>query len=652
MRSPARHADTIARRSPMDSFHDASPQDVPPAPARARLWSVLLPALLIIASGWYAFAPALHGEWIWDDTIDLTENKLLRDPAGLAQIWLNPGAGLYDYYPLKFTVQWVQWQAWQTDTFGYHVTNVLLHLLSAFLVWRILRRLGVQHAWIGGALFAVHPLTVESVAWITELKNTLSLPFLLLAFARYLDFDERGRRGDYVASLLFFTAALLSKSSVVMLPPALLLYAWWRRGRIVAGDLRAAIPFFALSLASGLTTIWFQAHVALGEEAIGFNPFGGIGARVLCAGGAALFYLVKSILPAGLMTIYPQWPLDPAPWWVWAAWPLLAAAAAGAWTMRRGFGRHLLFGLGWFLLFAAPILGFVTISSQRFSWVLDHLAYVPLLGVVGLAAAGIDVVLRRVPAGVGRCTLLGVVVVIAGFMVTSHGHAQAYVSEETLWREAATRNPHSPYAQANLAGAVRAAGRNAEAIPIFRAAIRLKPDFADAYYNLGNALRDTGDLENALAAYLEATHLKPTLALAHSNRAVVLAQLGRIDEALAACDEALKSHPNYFDALLNRGVLLARLGRLQEALPPLQAAVRLAPQAASAQFNLAKTLAALGTPAEALPHFEAALQASPEHPQVLAEFARSLAALGRFEQARATYDRARAVDASLPPANF
>lgn len=611
----------------------------------------LLIAVLALAT-WFAFSPALHGGWVWDDTLDLVDNRLLRDADGLWKIWFQPTAGLYDYYPLKFTVQWVQWHLWQNDTFGYHVTNVVLHFAGALLFWRVLRRLGVRHGWIGAVLFAVHPLTVESVAWVTELKNTLSLPLLLLAVDRWLAFDEHGRGRDYAAALALFLASLLSKTSGVMLPATLLLHAWWRRGRINARDAARTAPFFAVALALGLVTVWFQQRVALGEAAANFNPVGGPLARMLCAGSSALFYLGKAFAPLDLNPIYPQWSLAEPEWWVWLAWPIFAAAFFAAWWLRARGGRHAMLGLGWFLLIAAPVLGFVTISSQRFSWVLDHLAYTPLLGVLGVVAAAVSAGIARLPAGFGRLVVLCTAILSGVLAGVSRAHSEIFQNEETLWTAAVERNPNSWFAHFTLGNALRTRGLEAEAILHYEHALVLRPNFAEAHYNLGNALAAVGRREEALAAYLRATELQPTLALAHSNRAVLLAQLGRDEEAIEACEAALKIRPEFYDAQLNAGLLLLRANRPDEALPHLAVAVRMAPHAEAAQFNYANALVALARPAEAIAHYEAALKRAPDNAQILARLARALATVGRTNEAHARYERARALDTTLPPPDF
>ena len=292
-------------------------------------------AALILLVGWWAFAPAFHGGWLWDDPLEITDNPELRDLDGLRNAWFAPMTS--DYFPLKTTVQWVLWRCWHDQPAGYHLTSAGLHLLSALLLWHLFKKLGIRLAWFGGLLFALHPVTVESVAWIAELKNTLSLPLLLLAMCAWIDYDNQGRRSDHLRAVLFFLAAMLCKSAVVMFPAVLLLYAWWKRGRITWKDFKASAAFFAISLILGLVTVWFQSHRAINWVVI---PIGGFLSRLACAGLALSFYSAKAVLPARLIPIYPQWVVNPPAPVQFLPWLGLGAVGWVLWKNRTGWGRH------------------------------------------------------------------------------------------------------------------------------------------------------------------------------------------------------------------------------------------------------------------------------------------------------------------------
>jgi protein O-mannosyl-transferase len=560
--------------------------------AGQRRWVDLLLVGVILAAGWFAFFPALHGDWVWDDVLDVTGNPLLRDADGLRKIWFDP-TGLYDYYPVKYTVQWLQWHLWHNDTFGYHLTNVGLHLVSAFLVWHLLRKLGARGAWLGALLFTVHPLVVESVAWIAELKNTLSLPPLLAAFSCWLSFDEHGRRRDYLGALLLFLVAMLCKTSVVMFPVTLLLHASWRRGRTRFADVKASAPFFAVSLVLGLVTIWFQHHRALTGIEADLPLAADCWTRLAGAGGVLAFCFWKCVLPVALMPVYPQWAVAPSVPWLWLPWVVLAALLFWSWRNRATWGRHTLFGLGWFLLNLAPFLGFFAISYQRFTWVMDHLVYMPLLGLIGLAAAGAGAALDRLRLPVRGCALAGIGTLCGALTFASHRHAAIFQSDDALWTYTVQHNPGAWLAHYNLGNVRMKQGRTAEAIRAYEQAVQLRPDLAEAQCGLGVALLCVDRRGEAIPHLQAALLVRPAMAEAHTALANAFAANGRLGEALPHYAEAVRLKPADANFQFNLGNALLQSGRFQEAAAHLREAVRLDPTDAQARQALAAALARL-----------------------------------------------------------
>ncbi len=219
-----------------------------------RRWRELLGIVIFTLLGFLIYSPSLLGDWLWDDEADISHNLITQSPNGLWSIWFQPGTQV-DYYPIKASVQWIQWHLWRNDMLGYHLTNVVLHIVNALLVWRLFNRLNLRLAWLGGLIFLIHPANVESVAWIAELKNTLSMTPFLLAMTAYIDYEESHRARDYWLALGLFLAAMLTKTSMVMFPVVILLYVWWKRGRIRGSDLWHSAPFFAVSLLLGLVTV-------------------------------------------------------------------------------------------------------------------------------------------------------------------------------------------------------------------------------------------------------------------------------------------------------------------------------------------------------------------------------------------------------------
>ena len=368
-------------------------ETVPPTTEAGRWRDFLLHAAIIVLAGLWIYSPAYHGDWLWDDDQLLTANPVVQSGSlqGLGKLWFNPDGA--DFFPLSYTALWAQWPFFKNTPTGYHVTTIVLHVIGSLLLWALLHRMRVPGAWLSGLIFAIHPVAVESVAWVSETKNTLSLPLFLLSCLCWVVQDEE-REGPrrtwfYVLSIVFFLLAMLAKTSMVGLPVLLLLHAWWKRGTVTLQDVIRAAPFFLISIVLGIITIQYQHGRAIGAEKI---LVGGVASRIATAGMAILFYLAEIVWPVNLLPIYPRWEVDPPKAWQFLAWPVIAAAAAWIWANRGtadrpGWGRNVLFGLGFFLLMVLPVLGFVTISYMRITWVADHFNYLPMIGVIALIGA-------------------------------------------------------------------------------------------------------------------------------------------------------------------------------------------------------------------------------------------------------------------------
>ena len=580
--------------------------------------------LLILLAGWWVYLPALHGGWLWDDHVDVVQNPVIHDPAGWWKIWLAPSG--WHFFPLKSTVQWLQWQLWQDHTTGYHVTNLALHLVGALLLWRVLNRLGLRHGWLGGLLFAVHPIAVESVAWIAELKNTLSLPLLLLAALAWLDYAERGRRPDYARSLLFFVAALLAKSSVVMFPFCLLLHSAWRHGRISRTTVRATLPFFAVSLGLGLVTVWFEHQQNSAVQAL--MPAYGIASRLAGAGGAIGFYFWKCLVPTGLSPVYAEWPLE-SPSLLWFS-PWLAVIVVGTFSVRAWstWGRHVGLGLGFFVLNLVPVLGFVPMAYHHIAWVADHFVYLPLAGLTGLAAAGADWLEQRLTSRARPVVLALGLALATVFSVQGHRYAGVFRDEEALWTDAVKTEPNAWLAHHNLAFLLGHTAAGSEVIPQYKAALQLKPTDAEAANNLGNALLARDRLAAALAAYEQAIRIRPAYTEAHANLGEALARSGRHAEASAACERALQLDPSYRPAHVTLGDLCSQAGRLPEAERHYAAALQTDAQDLILLNNEATVLLQLGRTAEARKYYERVLKLAPSYVEARVNYGYALVGTG------------------------
>jgi len=573
----------------------------------------LLQTALIVALGLWVYAPALEGDWVGDDRAYILQNPLLRDPAGLWKIWFAPGS-YFEYYPLHATVQWIEWQLWGQDTLGYHVITLLLHLVGSLLVWRFLAKFGLRLAWLGGLLFALHPAQVESVAWMSELKNTLSLPPFLLAMGAYLDYEERGRRRDYWLAVGLFFVAMLCKISMALFPFVILLYAWWKRDRIGWRDLKACAPFLVISLALGLTNIFVaDAYAKIYPMTVGATPPGGFLSRLAGAGLIFAVYFYHCIWPIGLMPHYPKWSVDPPSLAQFLPWPILIGILSWCWIKRATWGRHVILGLGFFLINLAPFLGFNRISFMRFTWVMDHFLYLPLLGLIALAVAGLGLVHERLPASL-RPALIGAVLVIAAlFAGMSRQYAAIYASEPALWAYAIERNPADWSSHTSLGNALVQNGDFQGARVQYEQALKIKPDEIDAHNDLGNVLFQAGQFAQARDQYETVLRLNPDFSEAHNNLGFTLAKLGRNTEAIEQYREVVRLDPSNVMAHSILGSALAQAGQWPEAQDEFEQALRLKSDFVDAHNNLGVVLARRGLTAQAIEQFQAALQIDPDN---------------------------------------
>ena len=523
-----------------------------PSPAADFERRVLMALALFVLAA-IVYIPAMSGGFIYDDDTLLTENPLVTRGSGFfaAQSWRDLGAiwlpvnekSVNDYAPLSTTTYWIEWRLWgEGSPGGYHATNVLLHAIAALLLWAVLARIGVPGAYAAALVWAVHPVCAESVAWIAERRNVLSTPLLLLAFLAWLRFQAVRERRAYVAALLLFAAALLAKSAVVMLPCFMLLWAWWSRGRVVKRDLIETFPFFLLSLALGCVTAWFQYARAIAREQ---TPVGGLIHRAASACFALAFYMWKTVFPFHLDFNYPEWHNSlPVALQALAIVPF-AAVFAWAWRERAGWGRHVILGLGFFVLMIAPALGIMKMAYMRITLVADHFDYVPMIGLIALAAAGVARLWRHVDAAVAKRAIVAATAgVVALLGVFTWKRAVVFHDAEALWVDTLAGNPDAWQAHEHLGGILKERRDFTGALEHFRRGAELRPGFSETHNNYGNALRDLG-LEPgvALEENRKAVAMDPDNLNARLSYAGALAGLNRPAEAIVQYEELLKRNP-------------------------------------------------------------------------------------------------------------
>jgi protein O-mannosyl-transferase len=508
-----------------------------------------------------AYVPALRAGFVWDDE-QLPLNPIVDARDALTRIW-TPGE-ISQYYPLTFTSFWLERKLWGRAPAGYHLVNSVFHAANAVLAWLVLTRLGVGLPWLAALLFALHPVHVESVAWVAERKNVLSGFFYLAAALAFLE----NKRAATSAALGLFLLGLLSKTVTCSLPAALLVALWWRAGRLTREDVARTAPFFALGLAFGLMTSWLEVHAA---NARGPEFDLTLGQRCLVAGRALWFYLSKLAFPAGLAFNYPRWRPDAlSPLWAVSA---LALAGGLLGLKSRGPAAAALFFGG--TLF--PALGFFTIYPQRFSFVADHFQYLASLGPIALAAGA----LARVKHGRWAGAALAVV-----FGGATFARCGAFETRETLWRDTLRKNPESFLAHLDLGTSLSDLGRVQEAEGHLRAALAVKPDLPEARNNLGSLLSSTGRLEAAEAELREAVRIKPDYAEAYSNLGYVLGRRGKTEEGELRLSEALRINPSLAGARFNLALVLERAGKKARAREEYEATLRLVPGYSPARAGL------------------------------------------------------------------
>ena len=539
----------------------------------------------------FALAVALHlptlgfGFTGWDDTGYVPDNPRITSGERFAEIWTSAESEVY--YPLMYTSFWLEYRLWGPSPAGYHATNVLLHGIDAVLVVLLLSTLGapLPGAALGGALFAVHPLQVMTVAWIAERKNLLALLFTLLTLLAW----SRGRRG---LALLAFLAALLSKTAVLGLPVALLLYdalerRWSRRSLLWAAPMLAAS-----ALAAWLTVFFEHPFVGSGDSVL----LPGLPQRLQIAGAAPWVYLAKLLLPVGLSPAYPRWPVDGARvlWWL----PLLASVAAVvAWAvllprLRSDPTRR----IAWLLAVAAvllfPSLGLISFANLALTFVSDHFLYLPSAALLGAAGWMLGAAPRR-------AVRLGGLLACGACIPATLAYQPTFRDGLSLWTRVVERAPDSYAGSLGLAEALARAGRPDEAEASYARALALEPRAVDGYLLAGRFRQEHGDCAGAAPLYEKALALDP---------GKVPAILG-----LAACSAAT--------------------GSPEEALSLYTRAVHLAPRDLAARMGLGATYLGFARPQEALPEFEAAIGLAPAHPRAYLGAATSLRSLGRHTEA-------------------
>ena len=621
-------------------------------------------ALFLLAATFIAYLPVWHIAYIRGEGIDSD----LSSWHGLGHIWTQQGEWAAEnhepgkaYYPLTYTTFWLEYHLWGLKPLGYHLDNVLLQALDAILLAVILSRLSVCGAWLAAAMWALHPVNVESVAWIAERKNTLSGFFYLGSILAALKYwlpaatcaaaDNSGHtpaaaltpqrreglrvRGEggfagpdvlgpalfYWFALALYVLGLLCKSSIIPMPAVVLLLVWWKRDRLLWRDVRPVLLFFLAGIALGLETMHVERNLGTIEPATIAFP---LADRCLVAGWDVWFYLGKLIWPHPLTFVYPRWKIDPSSAEAWLQVLAVPALLLVLWLKRNTWGRPMLVASLYFLALLAPVLSFVNFGFFRSSFVADHFQYLACMGPLTLAAAGIVLALARV-GNFGRVLALplcGGLLIVLGALTWNQ--CRMYRTLQSLWETTLDRNPDAYAIRGKLGALLLQNGHVDAAIEQFQQAVRTHWDEPVAY-ELGNALLEKGRPDEAMAAFRKTLEMRPDSAIAYDCLGHAYLARGQMDAAITNFQKAVSIQPNIPVPYYDLGCAYAQIGMLDPAIRSLQKAVDIEPDFAPAHNNLANALSMEGRVAEAEAHWRAAVKSQPELMQAQINLAWALA---------------------------
>ncbi len=605
-----------------------------------------------------SFYPALFAGFVLDDNI-FTESPVVRAWSGLWNIWFSPSDIEREghYWPILYTTFWLEHKLWGITPFGTHLINLLLYMVSVVLLWRLLRCLSVPGAWAVAAVFAVHPMHVDSVAWAIGRKDLLFGLFYMAAVLCWIRSIRLGeipgrspdairvpRPGLYLAALGLFVAAMLSKSVAVTLPVALGIVLWWHNGRVTLMDALRIAPFFLVALAIALADL---AYYRSGGD-VSFDY--GFAERTLIASQALWYYVGKLFWPADLAVFAPFRDIDIGDPLAWGYLIAAVAVATLLWFGRHRLGRGALAGALFFAVTLSPVLGFVDFAHMQISFVADRYAYLAGLGVIGavigMAAHGTSGLSDSV-----RISAAGILVaVLAVLGKLTWDQAGIYRDEVTFYNRIVSINPQAPTFYRNLAAALNDAERPAEALTASRIALEQFPGSARAHNTHGIALMALNRLEEAEESFRRALELDPSHRNARQNMAETRRSQERFWESLRWYRSVLDIDPEFAPAHAGMGLALYELGQYGRAVESLQEAVSLRPGALpiGAQQFLADALYRQERYEEAIERYRIVIDLDPEHAAAHAGVGYALYRLKHYEDALESLERSVSFESDSP----
>ncbi len=656
-----------------------SSNQITPRPSRKPFFtSVLHPHVLagaaaIAAIVLVAYFPSINGRFVLDDDVLVTNNRLITGPSGLYLFWTTTKS--MDFWPATNSTFWLEWRLWGMKPTGYHLTNLILHILESLLIWIILRKLSIPGAFLAAAIFAAHPVNVESVAWIAQRKETMAMLFFLLSILWYLKAElsaaignlatDRSQGGPpqpicfssfilhpssfsfwYWLSLAAFVLAMLSKGSTAVLPALLLGIVLYVRP-LTRRDLARIAPFFAVALMLAAVNMWFQTHGS-GEQIRNATFI----ERLLGAGGVIWYDVYKSFLPLNLVFIYKQWQIHVGNLLWWLPLSLAVIVSAVLWLNRNGWARPLLFAWGFFCVSLIPVMGLVDVGFMKHSLVADHYQHISLIGVIALAAAGWCIWRRRLQ-GTNR-SAAGAAAALAVFLLAFLTWRQSalYSDDITLYQATIAKNPDCWLVHDNLGNALLRKGNINEAIEQHELALKLNPDDAPTHSNLGYALLQKHRTQEAIEHCEKALRLNPDFLEAHNNLGNALVFAGRLEEGIEQYEYAVRINPDYVKAQCNLGNALLKADRLPEAADHLLQALKINPDLAEIHINLGTILERIKQPREAIEHYRQALRIKPDFAVAHFNMGNAYEALEDHQNAAEQFKQALALKPDDPEAHF
>jgi protein O-mannosyl-transferase len=525
---------------------------------RASVSNGWLVAVAIVVAVFLVYIPCWHGGWLWDDQYHLIDNPVLK-PGGLLKTWISPGRYI-NYWPATFTVYWIEYQLWGLQPLGFHLVNIGLHAASAVLLWRVLKRLRLPGGLLAAAIFALHPVNVEAVAWIAQLKTVLSMALALASVLFYLGYEQQQGRWRYALALAAFALSALSKGEAITLPIVLLALAWWQRGRITLRDALRVLPYFVIAAIMSASEVWSERSLGWGAVQSA-SIFG----RAATAGCAVWFYLEKLVWPQNLIPIYPHWNIDAGR--LLSYMPLLAllAAFAIAWWWRRSWGHAVVTVLVCYVAMLLPVLGFVNITYMKYSLVADHWQYVAMVVPIAAFTAWLAGFADR---NVSRwLSAFGCAALLLTLSVLTWRQSGLYSDSVACFKETIARNPASWPAHMILGTALAHRNELDSAILEFQKAIDINPHDAELESFMAEALMHRPDrLDEAIALLERALELEPDRAVVHFNLGSALAREGKLEQAISQFERCLQLDPNQIGASYNLGMALKNLGQYDLAI--------------------------------------------------------------------------------------